>query len=67
MERRDVPAVDTGGVDDADPDRSRARSPSRRAPRSREADLVLFVVDAQAGITPGDEEIAEILRAARKP
>jgi GTP-binding protein len=32
-----------------------------------EADLVLFLVDARAGITPGDEEVAEILRRARKP
>jgi GTP-binding protein len=32
-----------------------------------EADLVLFVVDARAGITPGDEELAAILRAAKKP
>ena len=30
-----------------------------------EADLVLFVVDARAGITPGDEELAAILRAAQ--
>ena len=28
---------------------------------------MLFVVDAQAGITPGDEEIAAILRASTKP
>jgi GTP-binding protein len=27
-----------------------------------EADLVLFVVDARAGVTPGDEEIADLLR-----
>jgi GTP-binding protein len=59
--------VDTGGVDVAD------RSPITRsvAEQARaavaEADLVLFVVDAKAGITPGDEEVAEILRAARKP
>jgi GTP-binding protein len=32
-----------------------------------EADLVLFVVDAKVGVTPGDEEIASILRRARKP
>src|SRR5256886_12908016 len=32
-----------------------------------EADLVLFVVDARAGVTPGDEEVADILRRARKP
>jgi GTP-binding protein len=59
--------VDTGGVDVADP------SPITRsvAEQAREAmgdaDLVLFVVDARAGITPGDEEVAEILRRARKP
>jgi GTP-binding protein len=28
---------------------------------------VLFVVDARAGVTPGDEEVADILRRARKP
>ena len=32
-----------------------------------EADLVLFVVDARTGITPGDEEVAGILRHSRKP
>src|SRR2546428_11671527 len=32
-----------------------------------EADLVLFVVDARAGVTPGDEEVADILRRARAP
>jgi GTP-binding protein len=59
--------IDTGGVDVAD------RSPITRsiADQARaavdEADLVLFVVDAKAGITPGDEEVAEILRAARRP
>jgi GTPase len=59
--------IDTGGVDVAD------RSPITRsiADHAREAvdeaDLVLFVVDAQIGITPGDEEVAEILRRARKP
>ena len=31
-----------------------------------EADLVLFVVDAQAGVTPGDEELADILRRAQE-
>ncbi|HEY7693485.1 MAG TPA: ribosome biogenesis GTPase Der [Gaiellaceae bacterium] len=59
--------IDTGGVDVAD------RSPITRsiADQARaavaEADLVLFVVDAKAGVTPGDEEVAEILRASRKP
>ena len=32
-----------------------------------EADLVLFVVDARAGVTPGDEDLAALLRAAGRP
>jgi GTP-binding protein len=59
--------IDTGGVDIAD------ETPITRsiAVQAREAvsdaDLVLFVVDAQIGITPGDEEVAQILREAKKP
>ncbi len=59
--------IDTGGVDVAD------QAPMTRAigeqARSavKDADLVLFVVDAKAGITPGDEEIAQILRESHKP
>src|SRR5712691_6779520 len=33
----------------------------------QQADIVLFVIDAQAGITPGDEEVAQILRESKKP
>ena len=59
--------IDTGGVDIADPTPiTRAIAEQARAAVD-EADLVLFVVDAKAGITPGDEEIAQILRESRKP
>jgi GTPase len=59
--------VDTGGVDiaDASPITRSVASQAREA--VEEADLVLFVVDARAGVTPGDEEVADILRRARKP
>jgi GTPase len=59
--------VDTGGVDlaDASPITRQVAEQARRA--VDEADLILFVVDARAGITPGDQEIADILRRARKP
>jgi GTPase len=59
--------VDTGGVDLAD------RSPITRqvAEQARvaieEADLVVFVVDARAGATPGDEEVADLLRRSGQP
>src|SRR5437868_7920338 len=59
--------VDTGGMDVVD------RSPIARGiveqatAAIEESDLVLFVVDARAGITPGDEELAAILRRSKRP
>jgi GTP-binding protein len=32
-----------------------------------EADVIIFMVDAQAGITAADEEVADLLRRTRKP
>jgi GTP-binding protein len=59
--------VDTGGVDVADPSplTQKVAEQARRA--VDEADLVVFLVDTRAGITPGDAEIAEILRRTHKP
>jgi GTP-binding protein len=59
--------VDTGGVDIADPSPLTRSIAEQARAAVAEGDLVLFVVDARAGITPGDEEIAAILRSARKP
>jgi GTP-binding protein len=59
--------VDTGGVDIADPSPLTRQVADQARHAVAEADLVLFVVDARAGVTPGDEEIADILRRARKP
>jgi GTP-binding protein len=59
--------IDTGGVDIAD-ETPITRSIAEQAREAvNEADIVLFVVDAQQGITPGDEEVAQILREAKKP
>ena len=59
--------IDTGGVDRADkgPFGPQVAAQARQA--IEEADLVLLVVDARAGITPGDEELAEIIRTAHRP
>jgi GTPase len=59
--------VDTGGVDIADPSPLTRRIAEQARRAVAEADLVLFLVDARAGITAGDAEIAEILRRSRKP
>ena len=59
--------IDTGGVDreDTGPFGPQVAAQAREA--VEEADLVLLVVDARAGVTPGDEELAEILRTSRRP
>jgi len=59
--------VDTGGVDVADTSPI-TRQVAEQAQRAVEAaDLVLFVVDTKSGVTPGDEEVASILRRSGKP
>ncbi len=58
--------IDTGGVDEADTGPFGPQIAAQARAAVDEADLVLFVVDARAGITPGDEEIAEILRRSRR-
>jgi GTPase len=59
--------VDTGGVDIADPSPITRQIAAQARTAIAEADLVLFVVDARAGVTPGDEELAQILRESHKP
>ncbi len=59
--------VDTGGVDIADPAPLTKAIAAQAREAVGEADLVLFVVDARAGVTPGDEEVAQILRKSGKP
>ena len=56
-----------GGIDDAD-ESTMARDISAQAVRAiDEADLILFVVDAAVGATPGDLEVAERLRRSHRP
>jgi GTPase len=59
--------VDTGGIDYADGDTiaGAVRAQARRA--MEEAAVIVFVVDARAGLGPGDEEIARELRRAVVP
>ena len=59
--------VDTGGVDIADPSPLTKQVAEQARTAIADADLVLFVVDTRTGITPGDEELAAILRRSHKP
>ena len=59
--------IDTGGVDLADSDEL-ARSVQDQARAAlADADVVVLVVDARAGLRPGDAELADLLRRARLP
>jgi GTP-binding protein len=59
--------VDTGGI--ADDPRAPMDVEIRRQVGEAigEADLILFVVDAQVGLHPSDAHVAELLRNANKP
>ena len=59
--------IDTGGVDITSKDAVARSIVDQARVAVAEADLVLFVVDARAGATAGDEELATILRLSKKP
>jgi GTP-binding protein len=59
--------VDTGGLDFSDRDEIAGSVRKQAEIAIKEADVIIFVVDARAGLTPGDHEIAGILRRADKP
>ena len=52
-------------LDPGDPIETRVQEQARIA--IADADVIVFVVDAASGMTPGDEEAAELLRRATAP
>jgi GTP-binding protein len=59
--------VDTGGLEIAPGSHIEERVQDQARVAIEESDLVLFVVDAAAGIAPLDHEVADRLRRAGKP
>jgi GTP-binding protein len=59
--------VDTGGVDAADRDALAREVQSQARAALAEASLALLVVDARAGLRPGDDELARELRRGGVP
>ena len=64
---RQFKLIDTGGVDfeDQDPLASSIRDQARAG--LADAQVAVLVVDARAGVRPGDEEIADLLRRSPLP
>jgi len=59
--------IDTGGVDQRDDDPIAGSIRDQAAAALLDADVAVLVVDARAGMRPGDEEMADLLRRQDKP
>ena len=59
--------IDTGGVDLQDADALAVSIQDQAREALADAEVALLVVDARAGLRPGDEEIADILRRGSLP
>jgi len=64
---RRLTLVDTGGVDLEDRDGLAREIQAQARAALAEADLVVLVVDARAGLRPGDAELADVLRRSHVP
>lgn len=64
---RDFMVVDTGGILLGDEDTFAGRIRDQVNTAMREADVIVFVVDAIDGVTPADRDIADLLRRTAKP
>lgn len=60
--RRRLNLIDTAGLEESDGDTIVSRMRSQTEVAIDEADLVLFLIDARAGVIPVDETFAELVR-----
>src|SRR5512144_3201347 len=67
FERWQATVVDTGGFEPRPTSDLVAGVRRQVLAAIEEADLIVFVVDGRAGITPLDEEIASVLRRSQRP
>src|SRR3984885_7004995 len=64
---RMVKLIDTAGLEEAAPETLAGRMGAGAGTAVGQADLVLFVLDARAGVTPADEHFARWLRRQGRP
>src|ERR1700744_1735836 len=64
---RPITLVDTGGVDLDERDDLARQIQAQSNLALQEADVAVLVVDARAGIRPGDQDMAELLRKQTLP
>ncbi|MBM3458549.1 MAG: GTP-binding protein, partial [Armatimonadetes bacterium] len=64
---REFTVVDTGGLGLREEDPFHAHIRQQAEIAMEEADLILFLVDAREGLTPGDEAVAQLFRRSGRP
>ncbi len=64
---RTVRLVDTAGLEESDPEAIYGRMRASSEAAVQQADLIVFVIDARAGITPADAHFANWLRRQNRP
>jgi len=60
-------AIDTAGLEEAEADTLEAKMLAQSERAAADADLVLFLIDARAGLTPLDRHFAALLRRSGRP
>jgi len=67
--RFDVPfiLIDTGGFEPVSQDRLLQQMREQSQLAMEEADVIIFLMDGRAGLTPSDVEVVEMLRRVKKP
>src|SRR2546430_12604278 len=59
--------IDTAGLDEAAPESLSGRMLAQTKRAIQEADAVLFLIDARAGLMPSDRSFADLVRRSEKP
>jgi len=59
--------VDTAGLEDAAPESLSGRMRAQTDAAIASADVIMFLIDARAGLTPSDEAFADMVRRSGKP
>jgi GTP-binding protein len=59
--------IDTAGFDESAAQTLAGRMQAQTEAAIREADVILFLMDARAGITPDDRAFAQVVRRSEKP
>ncbi len=59
--------LDTAGLEEADPASLEGRMRAQTEQAIRDCDVILFMIDARAGITPLDKHFADIVRRQKRP